>query len=196
MGKVINYTLAEKISERMDTILKESGLTLIGLAVLSKVGKSAISSYHSKSIPISVETVNKICEPLFIKLKDFFDFETNLILSTKALLVIENFKSLNVVNLPIYFKSTGCSKPVGSGIKWEREMIKYIVLRTDYFTTARSIAEMTLDFSKDYGLTLKSGRLYNLLKKYIGNELKKEPVLRINNDSSKSKRTIFLYSRA
>ncbi|HBS64433.1 MAG TPA: hypothetical protein DEA42_00135 [Acinetobacter pittii] len=75
-------------------------------------------------------------------------------------------------------------------------MIRYIVLHTDYFDTSRSIAEMAVDFANDYELVLESGRIYELLRKYVDHEIKREKSTRINHDHSTSNRIIFLYKKA
>ncbi|MNY83337.1 hypothetical protein D3C86_2260360 [compost metagenome] len=55
---------------------------------------------------------------------------------------------------------------------------------------------MAIDFAKDFELVLESGRIYELLRKYVDHEIKREKSTRINHDHSTSNRMIFLYKKA
>lgn len=199
MGKVTNKKLATLISARVKEILDLTGLTLSGLANLAGIGESAIRSYYSRTIPISVETVSKICESCSILLKDFFDFENPLSLEQEVLPKLVNFKTKYLQKKKSYFQEEATEfvqPPTSTGLKREREYIAYIVKHTDYFDTERTVAMMLADFANEYNLELESGRLYELLKKHVTSKtIEKIPTSRINNDSSLSTKKIFLYKK-
>lgn len=199
MAKTQNKELAKFITKQFNTIMRETGLDYEVFASYAKIGRNSYRSYHSGTIPISVETLHKICEAYGILLCDFLNENRQLHIKDHVKNEAHTFKIhyLAKKQRAIQEKRVNFTeKPVGTGKKWEREMIKYIVLHTDYFKTPRSIAEMVVDFAGKFNLVLESGRLYELLRKHIDNNLKKEKSIRINNDRSNSKRTIFLYSKA
>lgn len=195
MGKVTNKILAMHISERIDEILDLTGLTLLGLAEFSDIGRSAIRSYHSKTIPISVEIVSKICESLSISLSLFFDFNTALPDNLTSNKRLKAFSQNHAHAGNGFFKEETYSNytPVGEGRKYERDTIAYIIKHTDYFATPRTIEDMVTDFVKEYNILLESGRIYQLLYKYIGTVLQRAKVKKHNKDGSLSKKEIFTY---
>lgn len=199
MGKATDRILAKNIANRIDEILQKTGMTVAGLAAFTKIGASSLRSYQRGSLPISVETVFKICTPLAIPLTDFFDFHQPLDIAIDELTKFQTFRSQSLSASSGYFqeeKKHFVSKPTSTGRKRERDYIAYIIFHTDYFATPRTVAQMLTDFAHEHDLHLESGRLYELLKKYVGTALKRRPVLRVKNDESTSKRTIFLYSKA
>ncbi|WP_400261172.1 helix-turn-helix domain-containing protein [Sphingobacterium sp. SG20118] len=199
MARTQNKVLAAFISKRFNTLMKEIGLSLEEFAIYTNVKVSSFRSYHSGTVPVSLETVDKICEACGILLSDFTNGGKKLTINNKIKDQVISFQTnYRLEKLAIIQdKSLEFSvKPTGNGNKWQREMIKYIILHTDYFLKPKSIAEMVVDFAKEFDFTLESGRIYELLRKYVDNELKKEKSTRINNDSTQSNRTIFLYSKA
>lgn len=198
MAKTQNKELATFITKRFNVIMKETGLDYEVFASYAKIGTSSFRSYHSGTIPISVETLQKICDAYDILLCDFLNENKKLIIKDLVKNQALTFKIdyLAMKQQAIQEKHVGFTeKPVGNGKKWEREMIKYIVLHTDYFNKPKSIAEMVIDFARKFDFILESGRLYELLRKHVDHNLKKEKSIRINNDSTTSNRTIYLYSK-
>jgi len=199
MAKTVNKELAKFISDRFNEIMKTTGLELEVFAAYSKIGYSTFRTYHSRTVRISVETLKKICDAYQISLTDFFNLDKSLVVNPPVIKHVQEFQIKYLHNKNKLLKDEGikfAAKPTGAGNKWEREMIKYIVLHTDYFNTSRSIAEMAIDFAKDFELVLESGRIYELLRKYVDHEIKREKSTRINHDLSTSNRMIFLYSRS
>lgn len=198
MGKAENKKLAKAISLRIDEILKLTGLSIVGLANLAGVGAKAIRSYHSGTLPISVETIDKICQPLALSLTHFFDFDTPLHIAKSGLKIVEDYRR-KYLNLRMGFfkdeEDVFVAKPNSTGTKREREYIAYIVLKTDYFEQEKSIAQMLVDFRSAFDLHLESGRLHELLQKYLGKELARKTVQGKKMDGSPSKRSIFLYHK-
>lgn len=198
MGKAVNKELAKLISVRIDEILDLTGLTLVGLANFTQVGEKAIRSYHSRTLPISVEIVNKLCAPFSISLTQFFDFDSILQLSEQGIALLDEYRLEFFHKGKGYFKEEKdafIAKPKSTGPKRERESIAYAVKQTDYFLEGKSIAQMIPDFNREYDLQLESGRLYDLLKKYVGNELDRVASAKTNQDGLKSNRQVFLYYR-
>lgn len=198
MAQTVNKPLAAFISQRFSEMMKKTDLDIESFAAYSKIGYSTFRTYHSQTVPISVETLKKICDAFDILLCDFFNSDKQVVIND----VVKNQTFLFAIHYLaqkaelLQEKHVDFSeKPIGTGSKWQREMIKYIILHTDYFHTPRSIAEMLVDFAKKFDLILESGRLYELLRKYVDNTLKKEKSIRINNDSTTSKRTIYLYKK-
>ncbi|MFD2966772.1 hypothetical protein [Sphingobacterium bambusae] len=190
--------MAKLISVRIDEILDLTGLTLIGLANFTEVGEKAIRSYHSRTLPISVEIVNKLCDPFSITLAQFFDFNSPVQLSAQGIALLEEYRQQFFHKRKGYFKEEKdafIAKPKSTGPKRERESVAYVVKQTDYFAEGKSIAQMISDFNKEYDLQLESGRLYDLLKKYLGKELDRVASAKTNQDGLTSKREVFLYYR-
>lgn len=198
VGKAVNKELAKAISGRIDEILDLTGLTLTGLANFTAVGEKAIRSYHSRTLPISVEIVHKLCAPFSITLRQFFDFDSPLQLSKKGAALLDEYRQQLFHKRMGYFKEEKdafIAKPKSTGPKRERESIAYAVKQTDYFAEGKSIAQIIVDFNKEYDLQLESGRVYDLLKKYVGNELDRVATPKTNQDGLTSKREVFLYYR-
>ncbi|WP_286862936.1 hypothetical protein [Sphingobacterium sp. UBA7625] len=196
MAKVTNIILSEKISARIDDILEKTGFTLLGLAVFTDIGKSAIKSYHSKTIPISVETVDKICERLSISLVEFFDFESEIILLNSAIEEIKYFKERNKENVNEYFSREETNAfPVlkDNRGKWEIKVIAYIVLHTPFFKTTKTTAEVQEYLETKYSVSLNPDRIYKLLKKHVGVSLIQGQTNRINKDGSISTQMVATY---
>ena len=196
MGKAENKKLAKAISLRIDEILHITNLSIVGLANLAGVGTKAIRSYHSGTLPISVETIDKVCQPFALSLSHFFDFETPLHIANSQLKVVEDYRRQYLNQRMGYFKDEEvvfAAKPNSTGTKREREYMAYIVLKTDYFEQARSIAQMLVDFRSEYDLVLESGRLHELLQKYLGQQLERKTTPGKKLDGSPSKRTVFVY---
>jgi transcriptional regulator with XRE-family HTH domain len=199
MAKTVNKELAQFISDRFNEIMKTTGLELEVFAAYSKIGYSTFRTYHSRTVRISVETLKKICDTYQISLTDFFNPDKPLIVNPKVIKLVQEFQIKYLLDKNKMLKDEGIkfiTKPIGSGNKWARDMMKYIIFHTDYFHTPRSIAEMIIDFAKDFELVLESGRIYELLRKYVGNEIQKIETIRKNKDQTKSNRKIFLYSKS
>jgi len=198
VGKAVNKELAKLISVRIDDILNLTGLTLIGLANLTGVGEKAIRSYHSRTLPISVEIVDKLCAPFSISLTQFFDFHRPVEFSEKGRALLDEYRQQFFHKRKGYFKEEKdafIAKPKSTGAKREREAVAYVVKQTDYFAEGKSIAQMIPDFNNEYDLQLESGRLYELLKKYVGKELDRVASRKTNQEGLASKRQVFLYHR-
>lgn len=196
MAKVTNTILAEKISIRIDDILEKTGFTLSGLAVFTGIGKSAIKSYHSKTIPISVETVDKICDSFSIILVGFFDFGSEIILSNSTIEKINHFKERNKENINEYFTEEETNAfPLlkDNRGKWEIKVIEYIIHQTPFFETAKTTAEIQEYLNTTYSIFLNPDRIYKLLKKHVGNSLEQGQANRINKDGSISTQMIATY---
>jgi transcriptional regulator with XRE-family HTH domain len=198
MAKTVNKELAKFISDRFNEMMKATELELEVFAAYAKIGYRNFRTYHSRTIRISVETLKKICDAYQITLTDFFNSDQALSINPKVIKHAREFQIKYVLAKNKLLKDEGdkfVTKPIGSGNKWERDMMKYIIFHTDYFHTPRSIAEMIIDFTKDFELVLESGRIYELLRKYVGNEIQKIETIRKNKDQTKAKRKIFLYSK-
>ncbi|TDS13755.1 hypothetical protein [Sphingobacterium paludis] len=198
MGKAENKQLAKAIAIRIDEILAITDLSIVGLANFAGVGEKAIRSYHSGTLPISVETIDKICTPFALSLAHFFDFALPLQIAEQQLKTLEDYRNKFLHQRKGYFKEEEelfLAKPQSTGTKREREYVAYIVLQTDYFEQERSIAQMLVDFRGEFDLHLESGRLHELLKKYLGRHLARKTSLSKKLDGSLSKRSIFLYYR-
>ncbi|UPZ37921.1 hypothetical protein MUB18_06370 [Sphingobacterium sp. PCS056] len=199
MAKTVNKELAKFISDRFNEMMKATELELEVFAAYAKIGYRNFRTYHSRTIRISVETLKKICDAYQITLTDFFNSDQALSINPKVIKHAQEFQIKYVLAKNKLLKDEGdkfVTKPIGSGNKWERDMMKYIIFHTDYFNTSRSIAEMAIDFAKDFELVLESGRIYELLRKYVDHEIKREKSTRINHDHSTSNRMIFLYKKA
>ncbi len=199
MKRTQNKDLANFISNRIDEILLLTGLTLEQLAILSDVGTSAIRSYHSGTLPISVETLDKILTKTTIELHDFFNSQTALTIDQDTQTKIDRLKQQQQEkeqkHLAQEVKKSYKEKPTSTGLKREREYIAYIIYSTDYFNMPKTIEQMTTDFEDDHELTLESGRIYELLRKYVDKELVRTEIIKKNIDNTDSKIRVFAYSK-
>ncbi len=175
MGLIVNKVLAQKITSRIEELLCSSGLTLLGLAVLCDIGRSSIKSYYSATLPVSAEILDKICKPFRIDLSHFFAFDNSLPANLKNQPTIKAFYKKYEGKGLGYFRSEEevPQKPAEQTRKYERDTIAHIVLKTNYFDTAHLVGQMITDFARDHNLILESGRLYELLAKYVDKELEK-----------------------
>jgi len=73
MARTVNKELAKFIIDRFNEIMNATGLNLKTFAAYSKIGPRSFRSYHSGTIPISVETLKKICDAYEISLSDFLN---------------------------------------------------------------------------------------------------------------------------
>lgn len=198
MKRTQNRDLANFISDRIDEILLLTGLTLEQLAIFSGVGTSAIRSYHSGTLPISVETLDKILTKTTIELHDFFNSQTTLTIDKNTQTKIDRFKRQQEKEEKLLVQEVKKSykeKPTSTGRKREREYIAYIIYSTNYFNKPKTIAQMVTDFEEDYELILESGRIYELLRKYLGKELVRTEIIKKNIDNTDSKIKVYAYSK-
>lgn len=139
--------------------MKTTGLELEVFAAYCKIDYSTFKTYHSRTVRISVETLKKICGAYQISLTDFFNPDKSLVVNPKVIKHVQEFQIKYLLDKNKMLKDDGikfATKPIGSGNKWTREMMKYIIFHTDYFHTPRSIAEMIIDFAQDFELVLES----------------------------------------
>jgi|GEM_PF-365316 len=195
---VLDKELAKDISGRMKELLDMTGFTIEGLALFCDVKSSYLKSVYYGNAAISVEWVKKISGSFNISLIDFFTFGTDLMFNSNSNKKVTAFTKIHFESHPEYF--TAFAKPAEKASpetnKYVREKVAAITLQTDYFETGKTIEQIKKDFAKEFGLKLESGRLYELLAKYVGNELKKKPVIKNKADGEISKRKIYQYIKA
>ncbi len=197
MGLIVNKVLAQKITSRIEELLCSSGLTLLGLAVLCDIGRSSIKSYYSATLPVSAEILDKICKPFRIDLSHFFAFNNSLPANLKNQPTIKTFyKKYEGKGLGYFRSEEGApQKPAEQTRKYERDAIAHIVLKTNYFDAEHLVGQMITDFAGDHNLILESGRLYELLAKYVGKELEKRETTKKTKEGKVSKKKVFAYVR-
>lgn len=194
MGKTTNKELAKDISSRIQELLNETALKLEGLAILCGIGKSAMKSYFSKTIPISLENIAKICSPFSLDLSVFLDFKKPLPADLKQQARFKNFYKTHIKKNPEYFVILPNPNEINSYVKHDKDRLDFVVRETDYLYSPKLISEMVEDLKKDYNLEFESGRLSQRLKSYP-DLLDKIPSIKLNKDGSKSKKEVFKYVR-
>ncbi|WP_437920270.1 hypothetical protein [Sphingobacterium sp. LRF_L2] len=212
MPKITNKVLALQVSERISEILNLTGLTIKGLAKFCNIAESSLRGNHNASVPISLETVSKLCKPFNIIPHCFINFDTEIPSDIASSKKLQQFHEEYINKSLRYFKEEPkvykANKKknitrnkniqleditVASGKKRERDILSYLVFQTAYFSKARTVAEIAEDIEFEFKVAIESGRLYQLLTKYVDKELKREASLRVNNDERTSKRQIFKY---
>ena len=170
MGKISDQQIAELISRRILEIIDLTGLTLESLASFVGVSTSTIRSAYRKTGSLSVDSLSKICRPFAIRLADFFDSALALKIDEEHLPDLKEFKKS-------YFADQELTSPASSfdesnsqseHHRQQRELIAYIIYRSDYFNSPKTLEAMVADFRKDYQAAFTSERLYALLLKYLG----------------------------
>src|SRR5690606_313903 len=191
---VENKKLAKDISDRLDEIMSITGLNLIGLAVFCKVKSSYLKSVWYGNSPISVEWVKRICDAFNIDLVQFFSFTEPFDDELSNAPSFVNFKKRYIGKGLGYFTEEGeKQKPASQTRKYEREKIAYIIQYTDYLAEKRTTESMVKDFASDYGLILKSGRIYQLLAPYVDKQLEKRKTTKRTLKGEESKKEVFEY---
>lgn len=192
MGKTTNIELATKVSERIQELLNQTALKLEGLAVLCNIGKSAIKSYFSKTLPISLENIDKICTPFALKLSVFLDFDIPLPTGLKQQRKFKEFYNNNINNYPNYFVIPKKQGKKSKYVDNDKNCLTHVIQETDYFYSARLTQEMVVDFKNEYNVEFESGRLSQLLQSHL-DILDKVPSVKRNKDGSLSKKQVFKY---
>lgn len=198
MGKVTNQELAELISKRILEIIDLAGLTVESLADFAGVSSSTIRSICRKTGSVSVDSLAKICEPFAIDLTDFFDSAKLLTIEGENLPHLKEFKEHlftgRETKTPVSPMENNNSQ--SDYHRQQRDLIAYIVYRSDYFNVPKTLEEMVVDFRKDYKATLTVERLYSLLLKYLGRGvLEKKAVPRASRRMPASKRPFLYFKR-
>lgn len=166
MGKITNIELARFISARIDEILKITGLTIPGLAHFTELSIASIRHSYNMNLITSIETINKICQPLSISLPDFFTSEKPLSIHLDQLPNLQKFKIL-------YPKSNSNQPPKKNGrlsndvLKLQRQFMIKMIRSSDYFEQPKTIDQMIKDFARDYDMEFTEIRLYGLLRRHL-----------------------------
>jgi len=191
LGKTTNKELAKEISERIQELLDETDLRLEGLAVLSTVGKSAIRSYFSKTIPISLENIAKICLPFSLKISVFLDFETPLPAHLKEQPRFKKFYNKYIKNNPEYFVVPPDPGNIRPYLKSGKDFLNSILRDSDYLESPKLVHEIAKKIKEDHNVDIESGRLYQQLNSNA--DVERLPSTKLNKDGSKSKKEVFKY---
>lgn len=192
MAKITNTILAKKIADRIKEILTITELSIDGLSKLSNIGKTYLNTFLKRTIPITVESVEKICNGMSISLRAFFDFNNPLSPDLKSRRLVKEFYDTHFKVNPEYFVIAPDPKIIRLYPKDDKDRLKYIVRETNYFYSGRLTNEMVEDFKNEYGVEFESGRLSQMLKSHL-DILDKVPSVKLNKDGTPSKKQVFKY---
>ncbi|MDR0261976.1 MAG: helix-turn-helix domain-containing protein [Sphingobacterium sp.] len=179
MGKISDQQLAELISRRILEIIDLTGLTIESLAGFVGVSVSTVRSIYRKTASISVDSLSKICVPFAIELADFFHPTSSLKIDEAQLPHLTDFKKHFFGNQELRSPTFPIDDKISQSEyhRQQRELIAYIVYRSDYFDTPKTIESMVTDFSNDYQTKFTPERLYALLLKYLGRGILEKKIL-------------------
>ncbi len=168
MGKISDQQLAELISKRILEIINLTGLTIESLAGFVGVSVSTVRSVYRKTASISVDSLSKICAPFAIELADFFHPTSPLKIEEAQLPHLTDFKKHFFGNRKFRSPTFPTDDKISQSEyhRQQRDLIAYIVYRSDYFDTPKTIESMVTDFRNDYQTEFTPERLYALLLKY------------------------------
>lgn len=198
MGKITNLALATLISERLREILDLTGMTIAGLASFSGLNTGMLRAHYSKSSTITVENLAKICTPLGISLSHLLDADKMLSIDIENLSDLKKFLDSNRNKSTNYIASTEIATRryrLSIDHKEQRDFIAYMVYISEYYLIPKTIEQMVEDFQKDYKMQFSAERIYNLLKKYVGQAILERAVSPGSYRSSNNFRQKYIYSK-
>ncbi|WP_336829568.1 helix-turn-helix transcriptional regulator [Sphingobacterium multivorum] len=198
MGKIIDFDLATLVSRRITELLNLTGLTLKDLAKFTGLSYSTLRSASKKSLSLSIDTFSRLCKSFGINLSDFFNPEKILSLDDHLREQLAIFRAILCTSIgqqDTEIDHTAQTKNINTEHKEQREFIAEIIYNSDYFSTARTIAQMVVDFEKEYQTPIKAERLTALLKKYVGLELLNKQVLPRKKRNPSDSHRPYLYSK-
>jgi len=169
MGKKLKNELSKSVSRRIDEILRLTKLPIQEFASISGINIRSLRGYHAGSIPITLESILKICTALSINFHDFCDFNKKLSLKGQPPAIASPIK-LNKFKKP----SDNAAEVIrlakqekGEKNKEYRDQITYITRTSDYFLRPRTLFQMVVDFSVDYHIHTTPERLKAILQQCI-----------------------------
>lgn len=176
MVKTAKNELSKSVSRRIDEILHFTKLPIQELARMAGINIRSLKGYQMGSIPITLESVLKICTALSIDFHDFCDFNKRL-----------SPKKLQPVIFPtIQAKKVEESFAISTEVirranqekreqhKKHRDQVTTIARTTDYFLLPRPLFQIVIDFANDYKLHTTSERLQTMLQQVVAQGLLKK----------------------
>ncbi|MDR3007463.1 MAG: hypothetical protein LBV59_05980 [Sphingobacterium sp.] len=197
MEKITDHALANLISNRITELIDLTELPLEGIANFTGISYSTLRSIYRKSRSLSLDTFARLCTPFSIQLTDFFNPQKKLSVAAKDLSELIAFKSAFFQKLeqqqPLH-KAISRSEGTNTENRQQREFILQLIQTSGYFSTARTIDQMVVDFEQVYHIKFSPDRLSALLKKYIGLELlEKKVVPKTERKPGDARRPYFYY---
>ncbi|MEI2275584.1 hypothetical protein OHD16_25910 [Sphingobacterium sp. ML3W] len=169
MGKKPKNELSKSVSHRIDEILRLTKLPIQEFASISGINIRSLRGYHAGGIPITLESILKICTALSINFHDFCDFNKKLSLKGQpppiaSPIKLNKFKkpSDNAAEVIRLAKQEKSEKN-----KEYRDQITNITRTSDYFLRPRTLFQMVVDFSVDYDINITPERLKAILQQCI-----------------------------
>lgn len=176
MVKTAKNELSNSVSHRIDEILRLTKLPIQELARMAGINIRSLKGYQMGSIPITLESVLKICTALSIDFHDFCDFNKRL----------SPRKIQPVISPTIEAKKVEESSEISAEVirltnaekrekqKKHRDQVATIVRTTDYFLLPRPLFQIVTDFANDYNLHTTSERLQAMLQQVVARGLLKK----------------------
>jgi len=169
MGKKLKNELSKSVSRRIDEILRLTKLPIQEFASISGINIRSLRGYQAGGIPITLESILKICTALSINFHDFCDFNKKLSLKGQqppiaSPIKLNKFKkpSDNAAEVIRLAKQEKSEKN-----KEYRDQITNITRTSDYFLRPRTLFQMVVDFSVDYDIHTTPERLKAILQQCI-----------------------------
>ncbi|MNJ94264.1 hypothetical protein D3C87_119570 [compost metagenome] len=148
--------LSISISERITEILDTTGLSQTEFAIRCELNPSILRNYRSNSRAFTVESISRICAAVSVSLIDFFDFGVPLEIDPGIILQLHERAIDETIDARRHRK------------QHERDCIGHMISNTRYFDAPIKLNQIIKIIRKEYGLYLTADRVYNLLKRHIG----------------------------
>lgn len=199
MRKLSDLDLANLISKRIFEICDLTELSLDSLAIFTGVSYSTLRSISKASLSISLDSFARICSPFNISLSDFFDPQKVLSIDCKKLEELNLFK---MASSPLRNQKRDVVRPIrltkgtNAIYKQERDFLAQMIYTTEYFSTARTLDQITADFGAMHQIVISPERLRIMLKKYVGQEiLEKKAIPRKERKPTDQSRPYFYFKK-
>jgi len=176
MVKTPQNELSTAISRRIDEILHITKFPLQKLSRVTGIDMQSLNGYHSGRIPITLESILKICTTLSYDFHTFCDFNKKLSQKGQRPAIASPIKRNKVEKLSD--KTTEvirlAAQEKREKDKKYRDQITAIAHTTDYFLRPRTLFQMLVDFSVDYDISTTPDRLQAILQRCIAKGLIKK----------------------
>ncbi|WP_223584203.1 helix-turn-helix domain-containing protein [Sphingobacterium sp. GVS05A] len=169
MVKTPQNELSKAISRRIDEILHITKFSLQKLSRATGIDIQSLNGYHSGKIPITLESILKICSTLSCDFHAFCDLNKKLSLKGQRAAISTPLKRNKVEKLSD--KATEAirlsAQEKREKNKKYRDQIMAIACTTDYFLRPHTLFQMVVDFSADYDICTTTERLKAILQRCI-----------------------------
>ena len=160
--------LSKAVSQRIEEILRMTKLPIEQLGRIAGINIRSLKGYHRGGIPITLESILKICAALSLAVNEFCDFSKKLSLKKQPSARTNAIKVKSEIRMDEEKEALRFAQQEKYEMhKKHRDQILHIIHKTDYFLRPRTLFQMVVDFADDYKLYATPERLQHILQRSV-----------------------------